>query len=919
MTLCRLLEQLLDPLSRAQQYVDHAEHQRAVQEVALQTAKDKQHTVYSAAGVAAPPTITSAADSASDAAAAAGGAGANGLPADEGGDESKSDSDAHANSNGRRSRRMSTVGSAADLLLDNAAALGSPLPGSNGSDPMSLNGNGSAEDSWCVDLESMKGTLDMCFAFSYAWGLGGHLSEETQAAFSKVLNELFLHVKPPGTFFDVYVDLADRTWRSWDALVTPFRYNAALPFFQVLVPTPDTVKYRFLAQNLLSISASVFFTGSTGVGKTVVLQDMFDRLSLRAACITEKTLDPPPMVSGVSMFGSGPSGRLTQRERSVLAARFDILPLAITFSARSSSVKTQEVIESRLIKVKATQLGAPQGKKLVVHVDDLNMPSVERYGAQPPIELLRQLIDYGGFYDRASLYWKDVLNTTLLCSAAPPGGGRSPVTARFTRHFSLFNMPAPSESVMKRIFGAIYSGWSAAHGFKVAIQKLAEPIVASTIELYQSITKELLPTPAKSHYTFNLRDMSKVFQGILSIKPVSCGTTQTMTRLWLHESQRCFEDRLVSSADKLWCTQKLAALVQKNFGLDWRHDALFKQQFITFSDFMTEGDKLYEEIKDQHKLVGVLESYLEQYNMARSNQAMNLVFFEDAIKHLARISRIIRQPRGNAMLVGVGGSGKQSLTKLAAFIAEYKCMSLEVTRSFSYSDFQEFLKKVFIAAGVHGQNIVFLVTENQLIDDRFLEDINNILNAGEVPNLFPKDELQKVLEDLAPLLREQENNNNAAAAAAAATAGAAGGGPDVVVDVAAAAAAATVTNPNALYNAFIQRVRDNLHIVLCLSPVGDAFRQRCRMFPSLINCATIDWFEPWPRAALLSVAQVILQVRSSQTNNTSHRRYTCVSQLFYSSHTLIFYSHVSFHFYIYMLTYTSPIIPFLSFALCSLF
>ena len=52
---------------------------------------------------------------------------------------------------------------------------------------------------------------------------------------------------------------------------------------------------------------------------------------------------------------------------------------------------------------------------------------------------------------------------------------------------------------------------------------------------------------------------------------------------------------------------------------------------------------------------------------------------------------------------------------------------------------------------------------------------------------------------------------------------------------------------DAIYNHLISRVRDNLHIVLCMSPVGEAFRTRCRMFPSLVNCCTIDWFSEWPR------------------------------------------------------------------------
>lgn len=51
------------------------------------------------------------------------------------------------------------------------------------------------------------------------------------------------------------------------------------------------------------------------------------------------------------------------------------------------------------------------------------------------------------------------------------------------------------------------------------------------------------------------------------------------------------------------------------------------------------------------------------------------------------------------------------------------------------------------------------------------------------------------------------------------------------------------SSPLAMYNFFIERVRVNLHVVLCMSPIGDAFRNRLRMFPSLINCCTIDWFQ----------------------------------------------------------------------------
>lgn len=64
---------------------------------------------------------------------------------------------------------------------------------------------------------------------------------------------------------------------------------------------------------------------------------------------------------------------------------------------------------------------------------------------------------------------------------------------------------------------------------------------------------------------------------------------------------------------------------------------------------------------------------------------------------------------------------------------------------------------------------------------------------------------------------------------------------------------------DALFAFFLERVRTNLHVVLCLSPIGEAFRERCRMFPGLVNCTTIDWFTPWPSDALFEVASKLLE------------------------------------------------------------
>ncbi|PIN96876.1 hypothetical protein AB205_0080170, partial [Aquarana catesbeiana] len=134
------------------------------------------------------------------------------------------------------------------------------------------------------------------------------------------------------------------------------------------------------------------------------------------------------------------------------------------------------------------------------------MPKLDRYGSQPPIELLRQYQDFKGFYDREKMFWKDIQDVTIAAACAPPGGGRNPVTPRFLRHFSMLCLPTPSEHSLKQIFQAILNGFLT--DFPVAVKQSASNIVDAAVEIYHQMSIDLLPTPAKSHYVFNLRDLS---------------------------------------------------------------------------------------------------------------------------------------------------------------------------------------------------------------------------------------------------------------------------------------------------------------------------------------------------------------------------------------------------------------------------
>jgi dynein heavy chain len=145
------------------------------------------------------------------------------------------------------------------------------------------------------------------------------------------------------------------------------------------------------------------------------------------------------------------------------------------------------------------------------------MPAVELYGAQPPIELLRLLVDKAFLWDRRERYAKHISDTTLLCCSAPPGGGRAALSQRFTRHFNLLAFPQPDRTVLFKIFHSILAAFFEAGSFQQAVKQCSDGAVNASIDLYHRLQAEMLPVPAKFHYTFNLRDVSKVFQGLMMV------------------------------------------------------------------------------------------------------------------------------------------------------------------------------------------------------------------------------------------------------------------------------------------------------------------------------------------------------------------------------------------------------------------
>ncbi len=624
--------------------------------------------------------------------------------------------------------------------------------------------------------ESYPRMIELWFLFAVIWSLGGSLTLEARKKFDSFLREIEGQFPSKDTVFEYHVDKVNKVWSPWeDKVPNGWRYSPNIPYYKIFVPTVDTVRNEFVFKAFVSKKKPVLVVGEVGAGKTAMIQN------------------------------------------SILHPDNRFLILLINMSAQTSSGGVQNIIEGKLEKRTKNVYVPVGGKSMLSFIDDFNMPMKDTFGSQPPLEFVKHYMDYGFAYDRQKQGVKNYNDILLTAAMGPPGGGRNVLSPRIQARFNVLNMTNPTENSIHKIFSSILN--QKLQDFEEDVKALSEPITNSTIEIFNSVTTQLLPTPARIHYLFNLRDISKVFQGIMRSNKEFYDSTDAMCKLWIHEISRVFGDRLIDKTDRDYLKKLIDDKLASHFQTSLTNLNISKRMPVFGDFFFNPGSEnpQYEEIPNPEKLKQFMENKLEEYNSEPGFVQVDLVLFFDAIEHICRITRVLRQPNGNAFLIGVGGSGRQSLTRLASYLVDTKVFQIKISKNYRHVEFRDDLKKLYLTTGVENKPLVFLLTDAQIINEIFLEDLSNILSSGEVPNLFGPEELLEIKNAMQAITKGSETMDQ-------------------------------------LFSMFIERVRTNLHVVLCMSPVGETFRRRLRMFPALVNCTTIDWFSEWPEDALLEVA-----------------------------------------------------------------
>jgi dynein heavy chain len=200
---------------------------------------------------------------------------------------------------------------------------------------------------------------------------------------------------------------------------------------------------------------------------------------------------------------------------------------------------------------------------MTIFIDDMSQPERNDWGDQPTLELVRQLVETSGvcFLDkdkRGDI--KIIEDLQFVAAIGHPGGGRQDIPNRLKRHFFIFNLILPSTSAINEIYGQMMRGRFL--NVSPSMQMIVDSLPNTTVKLWSWMRSKMLPSPTKFHYTFNLRDLSRVFQGVLRAPRLSVKNSHALLQLWRHESERVFSDKLVNLEDKALFSEQLNICTQ---------------------------------------------------------------------------------------------------------------------------------------------------------------------------------------------------------------------------------------------------------------------------------------------------------------------------------------------------------------------
>ncbi|CAM9279490.1 unnamed protein product [Choristocarpus tenellus] len=452
--------------------------------------------------------------------------------------------------------------------------------------------------------------MEQFFVFALTWAFGGPMvvdkTDDYRRKFSEEFLSTFAGQKLPkeGLCFDYFYDWQTDQFVDWGTKVPEYQPipigggPGETPFNQLAVKTVDTVRMTYLMNQLVRKGKFMMLVGTAGTGKTSVIKEYLRSLDKDADGLLSVNINMNYFTDSASLqqarghfeeYGKNRSNKLNIDKRS------------------------------------GRRFGPPTSKRLICFLDDMNLPYVETYGTQNSIALLTQLVGYGTIFDRTDLGFRKEIVDVQFLSAMNPTAGCFEICERLQRQFATFSCQMPSVSDLRLIYSSIFSGHMM--GWPDNVSSVANRVVDASIAIYQQVAQKFLPSAVKFTYNWNMRELTNIFQGMCQSDSDSYSSPKDIARLWVHEFERVFRDRIISETEMETMDQILAEVAKKSLS-EFQGDMF--QQPVIFTNFCGRGTTTaYTSVPDVGRLKTVLDGKLQEYN--ESNAMMDLVLFQQAM------------------------------------------------------------------------------------------------------------------------------------------------------------------------------------------------------------------------------------------------------------------------------------------------
>ncbi|KAI3404296.2 DYN1 [Candida oxycetoniae] len=631
-----------------------------------------------------------------------------------------------------------------------------------------------------LSLVDVRSYIGKAVASSLIWAFTGDSPTKDRLMFEKFLRErnalLFVDF-PKASILDFEIGLPEGDWISLESKVGDVvdleTHQISDP--NLIIPTVDTIKHEYLMYSILDAHKPLLLCGPPGSGKTMTL---------------------------LKALGSTP----------------DLDLLCLNFSKESTVPSIITSLENfcvyKRINGKMSLCPRVNGKWVVVFCDEVNLPKTDRFGTQTVIALLKQLIEYNGFWQTKDMQWVSLQNIQFVAACNPPtDSGRYELSNNFLRRVCLIMVDYPEQNSLVRIYQT----------FNDAVLKLCPNLKAysvditrASVDVYEQSKKKFTPL-SQSHYVYSPRELTRWSRGLLeALKQCAYNDLPDLLRLWFHEGLRLFFDRLCCEEERTWTIQ-LFHNVAKNCFPNVDFHTCFRLP-VLYSDWMSLG---YQSVNEKELKMFVherLRVYMEEDTGAK------LVLHSEMLDHILRIDRVLKQPQGHMILIGPSTSGKTTLSKFVAWINGLKTEQLMVRRNYTLDDFDEFLRNLLLRC-LEGEKICLLIDESSIIEASFIERMNTLLANAEVPGLFEGDNhvslMDKCLEksQLQGLLLDTDVE---------------------------------------LYRWFTEQLSRNLHVIFTMNDSTRGVSQKVISSPALFNRCVLNWMGDWTNDCLHQIAMTEL-------------------------------------------------------------